>query len=88
MLYKVIIHINIPPQPKNIMLPIPPNTFVGHEVLSVMEYEISTCSKSETTNSQKNNLPKAMVYSYLFYIFIGLFHLFISLYCDYIKYII
>lgn len=88
MLYKVIINISIPPQPKNTMLPIPPNTFVGHEVLASWSMKYPPAAKSETTNSQKNILPKAMVYSYLFYIFISLFHLFISLYCYYIKYII
>ena len=47
MLYKVIIHINIPPQPKNIMLPIPPNTFVGHEVLASWSMKYPPAAKAK-----------------------------------------
>lgn len=51
MLYKVIINISIPPQPKNTMLPIPPNTFVGHEVLaswSMMKFNVSVSGAIES----------------------------------------
>jgi hypothetical protein len=47
MLYKVIINISIPPQPKNTMLPIPPNTFVGHEVLASWSMKYPPAAKAK-----------------------------------------
>jgi len=77
MLYKVIINISIPPQPKNTMLPIPPNTFVGHEVLASwsMKYPPTAKAKQPTVRKYSSKGYGIFVSLLYFYRFVSSFYI-------------